>query len=256
MKTLSLFLALILASTSFAFLTPTGGGGGGTPGGSNTNVQYNNSGAFGGFGAWDGTTLSFGGGADKGIFLNSDGSQGSGATVNGNSWCDVSGSIAQCTSAHGIAHGYSSTASQYGICFGAYSSCNIRAVGIGAGVSASSYYSSVIGAGGTDADAPMGFTAASSQNGAENLFSVIPDSTTKNFPRALIAPHTVADDGVSALQVGGSGIMRLVPQANGVTPTCNAGMSGALSETSAFVLCVCNGSLWKSVAVLATTCTF
>jgi hypothetical protein len=33
------------------------GGGGGTPGGSTGAVQYNNAGAFGGFGSWDGTTF-------------------------------------------------------------------------------------------------------------------------------------------------------------------------------------------------------
>lgn len=33
------------------------GGGSGTPGGSDTQVQFNNAGAFGGFGSWDGTTL-------------------------------------------------------------------------------------------------------------------------------------------------------------------------------------------------------
>lgn len=37
---------------------PTGPtGSGGTPGGASTSVQYNNSGVFGGFGAWDGATL-------------------------------------------------------------------------------------------------------------------------------------------------------------------------------------------------------
>lgn len=39
-----------------------GGGGGGTPGGANTSVQFNNGGAFGGFGLWDGTTFSLEGG--------------------------------------------------------------------------------------------------------------------------------------------------------------------------------------------------
>lgn len=34
-----------------------GSGGGGTPGGTSGQVQYNNSGAFGGFGSWNGTTL-------------------------------------------------------------------------------------------------------------------------------------------------------------------------------------------------------
>ncbi len=33
------------------------GGGGGTPGGTTTQIQYNNAGAFGGFGAWDGTNI-------------------------------------------------------------------------------------------------------------------------------------------------------------------------------------------------------
>ena len=34
-----------------------GSGGGGTPGGADTSVQYNNGGAFGGFGTWNGSTL-------------------------------------------------------------------------------------------------------------------------------------------------------------------------------------------------------
>lgn len=42
------------------FLPGAGGGGGGTPGGALTSVQYNNAGAFGGFGTWDGTTLALG----------------------------------------------------------------------------------------------------------------------------------------------------------------------------------------------------
>lgn len=36
---------------------PFGAGGGGTPGGVSGDIQYNNAGAFGGFGNWDGTTL-------------------------------------------------------------------------------------------------------------------------------------------------------------------------------------------------------
>jgi len=54
---LSLFL---FSSLSFAILTPIGGGGGGgTPGGSNTQLQYNNSGAFGGISGatWNGTRV-------------------------------------------------------------------------------------------------------------------------------------------------------------------------------------------------------
>jgi hypothetical protein len=35
--------------------------GGGTPGGSTGDIQYNNAGAFGGFGDWDGTTMTVGG---------------------------------------------------------------------------------------------------------------------------------------------------------------------------------------------------
>jgi len=35
----------------------SGGGGGGTPGGSANSIQYNNGGAFGGFGSWDGSEL-------------------------------------------------------------------------------------------------------------------------------------------------------------------------------------------------------
>lgn len=42
----------------YSGLGGSGGGGGGTPGGANTSVQFNNGGSFGGFGTWDGTTLS------------------------------------------------------------------------------------------------------------------------------------------------------------------------------------------------------
>jgi hypothetical protein len=38
-------------------LNVSGSGGGGTPGGADGSVQYNNAGAFGGFGGWDGSTL-------------------------------------------------------------------------------------------------------------------------------------------------------------------------------------------------------
>ncbi len=36
-------------------------GGSGSPGGSANSVQYNDNGAFGGFGSWDGSTLTVGG---------------------------------------------------------------------------------------------------------------------------------------------------------------------------------------------------
>lgn len=51
-----------------AYARSAGGGGGGTPGGSNTQVQFNNSGAFGGSAnlTWDGTYLS-----SSGIYINS-----------------------------------------------------------------------------------------------------------------------------------------------------------------------------------------
>jgi hypothetical protein len=41
-----------------------GGGGGGTPGGANNSIQFNDAGTFGGFGTWDGTTLT-----DPGNFI-------------------------------------------------------------------------------------------------------------------------------------------------------------------------------------------
>jgi len=57
---------LNLVSGANITITPSGtditiastGGGGGTPGGSSGQVQYNNAGAFGGFGSWNGTLLS------------------------------------------------------------------------------------------------------------------------------------------------------------------------------------------------------
>lgn len=54
---------ILKASTNITFTPITGGisisasGGGGTPGGAANSVQYNNAGAFGGFGSWNGTTL-------------------------------------------------------------------------------------------------------------------------------------------------------------------------------------------------------
>lgn len=44
--------------SAWSFSTP---GGGGTPGGSSGAIQYNNAGAFGGFGSWNGSTLTVGG---------------------------------------------------------------------------------------------------------------------------------------------------------------------------------------------------
>ncbi len=52
------------AGAATSYLDETGnysvpaGGGGGTPGGVDTEIQYNNAGAFGGFGGWDGTKFS------------------------------------------------------------------------------------------------------------------------------------------------------------------------------------------------------
>lgn len=50
-------------------------GGGGAPGGVNTSIQFNNNGAFGGFGTWDGTIFDIGAGKlFKGQYSNRDGS--------------------------------------------------------------------------------------------------------------------------------------------------------------------------------------
>lgn len=61
-----------LAAGSNVTLVPAGntitidaaGGSGGNPGGTNTQIQYNNASSFGGFGAWDGTTLGIPGNAN------------------------------------------------------------------------------------------------------------------------------------------------------------------------------------------------
>lgn len=49
-------------------------GGSGSPGGSSTSVQYNDNGAFGGFGSWDGSTLTVD--AVESAYTSSDGSAG------------------------------------------------------------------------------------------------------------------------------------------------------------------------------------
>ena len=56
---------------------PIVGGGGGSPGGSSGALQYNTGTAFGGFGTWSGTNLSFGS-----MFLHGDGSIGNGSSQN------------------------------------------------------------------------------------------------------------------------------------------------------------------------------
>ena len=389
-----LFSLLVLASTSFAFLTPTGGGGGGTPGGSTTNIQYNNAGAFGGFGAWDGTNLTFGTRAS----LNGDGSIGLGsvqsatsgvavgswdgtygATASGNystaigydTTASSQGAIAvggesSATNQYAMALAWGAAASGYQAFAGAYgahatadysvvlgpsatdgghqqsvavgksatslntfsvsvgpatqaggssvsvgygassnasssiaigdhaiaddnqciaigqgSSCAGSGISIGTSATstatnynlamgrnayANSEYATVIGNNFnadnacSDSDAPNGVTLCGMNNAgspvAENWLGIVPDASAANKPRLLFPAHAVSGDGdtVSAVQI--SGLLRLKPQGNGVTPTCGANQSGALAETSAWVLCVCNGSAWKSVAVLATTCTF
>jgi hypothetical protein len=47
-----------VAGNGGTWIARSGGGGGGTPGGSSGDIQYNNAGAFGGFGDWSGTALS------------------------------------------------------------------------------------------------------------------------------------------------------------------------------------------------------
>ena len=60
-----LTLALVLTHGSGTSAQQSGGGTGGggtptTPGGASTSVQFNNAGAFGGFGTWDGSLLTIG----------------------------------------------------------------------------------------------------------------------------------------------------------------------------------------------------
>ena len=66
--------ALTFNTTTHAFGCNTISGGGGTPGGADTSVQYNNGGAFGGFGTWDGSTFAIPNAASNGItFSNANG---------------------------------------------------------------------------------------------------------------------------------------------------------------------------------------
>src|ERR1035437_5014407 len=51
--------------TEMEVYTPNNPPPGGTPGGTNGQLQYNNSNAFGGFGSWDGTTLTIPGGVSS-----------------------------------------------------------------------------------------------------------------------------------------------------------------------------------------------
>jgi hypothetical protein len=206
--------------------------------GATNSIQYNNAGAFGGFGAWDGTNLSFGS-----QYLNGDGSIGNGSSQD-------SGSVAVGINVQS-SNGASTSLGEYISNGGGYSTV------VGHGLTSTSQFSILFGYNGNDSQCASGYTFNNYNhitNTSENWMCLLAGSTA-HMPRALIPPE-VTDDGVSALQIGGSGILRLAPQANGVTPTCNSGMNGALSETNGNVLCVCNGTNWKSVAVLATTCTF
>ena len=54
---LMLLLAPIYEMAQSYFYSASSSGGGGTPGGADTSVQYNNGGAFGGFGTWNGSAL-------------------------------------------------------------------------------------------------------------------------------------------------------------------------------------------------------
>ena len=157
----NLLLLLVLASTSFAFLTPTGGGGGGTPGGSTTNIQYNNAGAFGGFGAWDGTNFSFGS-----MYLNGDGSIGSGSlqAVIG------TGAVGHTES---IAVGAYATAGEYCATFGHHSTCSADS------------WSTVVGNYTDDTGCSNGFSMGTYKENisAGDRFACILPGASANMPR-------------------------------------------------------------------------
>lgn len=53
----TVMVTIMAAPAGSSLSAASGGGGGGTPGGAVGSVQYNNSGAFGGFGTWNGTTF-------------------------------------------------------------------------------------------------------------------------------------------------------------------------------------------------------
>ncbi len=52
------------------------------------------------------------------------------------------------------------------------------------------------------------------------------------------------------------GTITIPPQAGGNTPSCAGGDAGKTAYTSAFVLCVCNGSGWVHASTGLTACTF
>jgi len=54
----------------------------------------------------------------------------------------------------------------------------------------------------------------------------------------------------------GDTLTQIDVQGAGVTPTCSAARNGILSLTSAYVLCVCNGSSWVKTVDGSTACTF
>ena len=69
-----LLLAPIYEMAQSYFYSASSSGGGGTPGGADTSVQYNNGGAFGGFGTWNGSTFAIPNAASNGIlFSNANG---------------------------------------------------------------------------------------------------------------------------------------------------------------------------------------
>jgi len=53
-----------------------------------------------------------------------------------------------------------------------------------------------------------------------------------------------------------SGILILPVQAPATTPTCTASQNGGIALTSAYIMCVCNGTSWVQTSDGTTACTF
>lgn len=48
----------------------------------------------------------------------------------------------------------------------------------------------------------------------------------------------------------------ITPQDAGASPTCTSSQNGWLTFTSAYIMCVCNGTAWKKVSDGSTSCSF
>lgn len=138
------------------------------------------------------------------------------------------------------------------------SSSAINRTCLGKGCSAGKDNSLILGATGASA-VEVGIGTASP---SANLHIVAATSTTTGL--LVQAAASQSNDlqewenstGTVLSKITSSGNITIPVQGSGVTPTCGASQNGELSLTSAYVLCVCNGTSWVHSSDGSTACTF